>query len=100
MKARAAAALPLWLLVGSSGLAGTLAFAAVRASRAGCVDAGIADVIAVAGIAGFGLAVATLLLVGSVPRYRSAAAALAAVSTLALSVYAMVAFLSTGASCS
>lgn len=97
MKTRSAAALPLWILVGSAGLAGTLAFTAVRASRVGCVSPGTADLIAVGGIAGFGLATATLLLVGAVPRYRRAVPALAAISALAVSVYAMVAFLTTDA---
>jgi hypothetical protein len=93
MKSRAAAALRLWLLIGSASLAGTVAFTAVRASRSGCVGSGTADLIAVAGLAGFGLAVATLLLVGAVSRYRSAAPALAAFSALALSIYAMVSLL-------
>ena len=93
MKTRAAAALPLWILVGSAGLAATLAFTAVRASRIGCFSSGTADLIAVGGIAGFGLAVSTLLLVGAVPRYRRAAPAVAAISALGLSVYAMIAFL-------
>jgi hypothetical protein len=97
MKTRSAVALPLWILVGSAGLAGTLAFTAVRASRVGCVSSGTADLIAVGGIAGLGLAVATLLLVGAVPRYRKALPALAAVSALVLSVYAIVTFLTTDA---
>ena len=83
MKTRAAAALPLWILVALAGLAG----------------AGTAGLIAVAGIAGFGLAVGTLLLVGAVSHYRSAVPALAALAALALSAYAMVAFLTSGASC-
>lgn len=97
MKTRSAVALPLWILLGSAGLAGTLAFTAVHASRVGCVSSGTGSVIAVGGIAGFGLAVATLLLVGAVPRYRRALPALGAVSALVLSVYAMVAFLTTDA---
>jgi hypothetical protein len=100
VKASSAAALVHWILVGSAGLAGTLAFTAVQASRAGCVSSATGDLIAVAGIAGFGLALATLLLVGAVPRYRSATPALAAISALALSVYAMVALLARdGATC-
>ncbi len=93
MKTRTAAALPLWILVGVAGLAGTLAFTAVRGSRIGCVGSGTADVIAVVGVAGVSLAVATLLLVGAVSHFRSVPAALAAISALALSGYAMVAFL-------
>jgi hypothetical protein len=93
MKTRAAAALPVWLLVALAGLAGTLAFTAAQASRFGCAGSGTTNVIAVAGIAGFGLAVATLLLVGAVPSYRRAVPALAAFSVLGLSLYAIVSFL-------
>jgi hypothetical protein len=100
VKTRAAAALPLWLLVASAGLAGTLAFTAVRASRFGCAGPVTTNVIAISGIAGFGLAVGTLLLVGAVSRYRSTIPALAALSALALSTYATVAFLTNGATCS
>lgn len=82
-----------WLLVGSAGLAGTLAFTAARASQTGCAGSGLSNLIAVAGIGGFGLAVATLLLVGAVPRYRSLGPALVALSALGLSTYAMIAFL-------
>ena len=97
MKTRSAVALPLWILVGSAGLAGTLAFTAVHASRIGCVSSGTADLIAVGGVAGFGLSIATVLLVGAVHRHRRALPALAAVSALVLSVYAIVAFLTTDA---
>jgi hypothetical protein len=100
MKTRSAVALPLWVLVASAGVAGTLAFVAVTASRAGCVESRTADLIAVAGIAGFGLGLATLLLVAAVPRYRSAVPAFTALSALALSVYAMVASLTTATPCS
>jgi hypothetical protein len=93
MRRPSAAALGHWLLVGSAGLAGALAFAAVRASRAGCADSGLADLIAVVGLAGFGLAVATLLLVGTVSRYRSAVPAVAALFALGLSAYALISFL-------
>ena len=93
MKTRTAAALPLWILVGFAGLAGTLAFTAVLASEIGCVGPGTASLIAVAGVAGVSLGLATLLLVGAVARYRSVAAAVSAISALALSSYAMVAFL-------
>ena len=93
MKTGAAAALPLWITVASAGLAGTIAFTAVRASRIGCVPPGTADMIAVAGVAGLGLGVAALLLVGAVSRYRSVAAGAMAVSALAMSSYATVAFL-------
>ena len=89
-----AAALAHWILVGFAGLAGTLAFTAARASRIGCAGGGMTDLIAVAGIGGFGLAVATLLLVGAVPRYRGVAPVLVALSALALSSYAMILFLS------
>jgi hypothetical protein len=100
MKTRSAAALSVWIMVGSAALAGTLAFTAVQASRVGCVNHGTANLIAVGGIAGFGLAVATLLVVAGVPRYRGAAPALGAILALALSIYAVVAFLARdGGSC-
>jgi hypothetical protein len=89
-----AAALAHWILVGLAGLAGTLAFTAARATRNGCAGAGLTDVVAVAGIAGFGLALATLLLISAVPRYRGVVPVLVALSALALSGYAMIAFLS------
>ena len=93
MRKRAAAALGHWLLIGSAGLAGTLAFVAARASRSGCVESSLADLIAVAGLAGFGLSLATLLLVGAVSRYRTAIPVLATLSALGLSIYALVSFL-------
>ena len=100
MKTRYAAALAQWLLVGTAGLAGTLAFTAVHASRVGCAGAGTTNLIAVGGIAGFGLSLASLLLVGAVSRHRSAAPALAALAALGLSTYALVTFLTRdGASC-
>jgi hypothetical protein len=89
-----AAALAHWILVGFAGLAGTLAFTAARATRSGCAGGGLTDVVAVAGIAGFGLGLATLLLLGAVPRYRSVAPVLVALSALALSTFAMIEFLS------
>jgi hypothetical protein len=95
-----APALAHWILVGTAGLAGTLAFTAVQASRVGCAGSGTTDLIAVGGIAGFGLALASLLVVGTVSRYRSAAPALTALAALGLSTYAIVAFLTReGASC-
>jgi hypothetical protein len=100
VKTRSASALAHWILVGTAGLAGTLAFTAVQASRVGCADSGTTDLIAVGGIAGFGLALASLLLVGAVSRYRSAAAAVGALTALGLSTYAIVTFLTRdGASC-
>jgi hypothetical protein len=89
-----AAALAHWILVGLAGLAGTLAFTAARATRNGCAGAGLTDVVAVTGIAGFGLALATLLLMSAVPRHRRVAPILVALSALALSGYAMIAFVS------
>jgi hypothetical protein len=100
VKTRSAATLAHWILVGTAGLAGTLTFTAVQASRVGCADSGTTDLIAVGGIAGFGLALASLLLVGAVSRYRSAAPALAALAALGLSTYAIVTFLTRdGATC-
>jgi hypothetical protein len=93
MKARVAAALPLWLTVGFAGAAGTIAFTGVQATRIGCVSATTADLIAVAAVAGLGLGVAALLLVGAVSDFRSVAAGAFALSALALSTYATVAFL-------
>jgi hypothetical protein len=89
-----AAALAHWILVGLAGLAGTLAFTAARATRAGCAGGSLTDVVAVAGIAGFGLGLATLLLISAVPRYRGVAPVLVALSALALSTFAMIEFLS------
>ena len=89
-----AAALAHWILVGLAGLAGTLAFTAARATRVGCAGGSLTDVVAVAGIAGFGLGLATLLLVSAVPRYRGVAPVLVALSALALSTFAMIEFLS------
>jgi hypothetical protein len=100
MKTRSAVALPLWVLVGSAGVTGTLASVAVRASRAGCMESRTADLIAVAGVAGVGLGLATLLLIAGLPRYRSALPAVTALSALALSGYAMVASLTTATTCS
>jgi hypothetical protein len=93
MKTRVAAALPIWALFGIAGLAATLSFTAVRATRAGCVSNGMADVIAVGGIAGLGLGLATLLLTWAVPQYRSRAVAIGTLLALGLSIYAVVTFL-------
>ncbi len=99
-RARAAAILPVWALVGMAGLASTLSFTAVEASRAGCVSAQIADFVAVAGIAGLGFAVSALLVVGAVPRYRAIPPAAGAGASFALSLYAVVTFLALdGATC-
>lgn len=92
-RARAAALLPVWALVGAAGLASTLSFAAVHASRAGCLETRAADLVSIGGIAGLGLALAALMMVGVVPRYRTAAAASGATAALALSVYTIVTFL-------
>jgi hypothetical protein len=100
-RARASALIPVWALVGAAGLAATLSFTAVQASRAGCIGARVADLVSVGGIAGLGLAVSALLLVGAVPRYRSPAPILGASVALALSLYAVVTFLALdGAACS
>lgn len=92
-RTRGAALLPLWAVVGMAGLASTLSFAAVEVSRPGCFGKQIADFVAVAGIAGVGLAVSALLLVGAVPRYRALPPAVGAAAALALSLYAVVTFL-------
>lgn len=92
-RARAAALLPVWVMVGLAGLASTLSFTAVQASRTGCIGTAIADFVAVGGIAGLGLAVSALLLVGAVPRYRALAPAAGAGTAFALSLYAVVTFL-------
>lgn len=100
-RARAAALLPVWVLVGTAGLASTLSFTAVHASRAGCFTTGTADLVSIAGMAGLGLAVSALLLVGAVPRYRTGAALAGASAALALSIYAVVTFLAqSGTACS
>jgi hypothetical protein len=93
-RAHAAALLPVWVVVGTAGLAATLSFTAVRASRSGCLGARTADLVSVAGVGGLGLAVAALLMVGAVPRYRTAAAVSGAAAALAVSAYAVVTFLS------
>ena len=99
-RARLAALLPVWALIGTAGLASTLSFVAVEASCSGCVGSGVADLISIGGMAGLGLAVAALLLVGTVPRYRAAAPALGACAALALSLYAVVTFLAqNGSAC-
>ncbi|HEX7254563.1 MAG TPA: hypothetical protein VF236_01415 [Gaiellaceae bacterium] len=92
-RARAAALLPVWALVGAAGLASTLSFTAVHASRAGCIPTRSADLVSIGSVAGLGLAVAALLMVGAVPRYRTGAAATGAAAALALSVYTVVTFL-------
>jgi hypothetical protein len=102
MKARARATelLPVWAVVAMAGLASTLAFITVQASRAGCIGTGVADFVAIAGIAGLGLAVSALLLVGAVPRYRALAPAFGASAALVLSLYAVVTLLAQdGAAC-
>jgi hypothetical protein len=99
-RARAAALAPVWALVGAAGLVATLSFTAVQASRAGCIETRVADLVSVGGIAGLGLAVSALLLVGAVPRYRAPAPVLGASAALALSLYAVVTFLAQdGAAC-
>ncbi len=99
-RARATARVPVWAVVGTAGLAATLSFTAVLASRTGCIGAGVADLVSVGGIAGLGLAVSALLLVGAVPRYRAPAPVLGASAALALSLYAVVTFLAQdGATC-
>ncbi len=92
-RARAVALLPVWALIGLAGLASTLSFTAVAASRTGCIETRIAELVAVGGIAGLGLAVSALLMVTAVPRLRAFPQALGAVSALALSVYAVVTYL-------
>jgi hypothetical protein len=93
-RARAAALLPVWAVVGTAGLASTLSFTAVQASRRGCIGAQVAELVSVAAMAGLGLAVAALLMVGAVPRYRTAAAVIGATVALGLSIYTVVTFLS------
>jgi len=101
VRARATAPVSVWAIVGAAGLAATLSFTAVEASRGGCIDAGVAEIVSVGGIAGLGLAVSALLLVGAVPRYRSPAPVLGASVALVLSLYAVVTFLAQdGATCS
>ena len=99
-RVHAAALLPVWAIVGMAGLASTLSFTAVQASRGGCIGTQVADFVAVGGIAGLGFAVSALLLVGAVPRYRALPPAAGAVAALALSLYAVVTFLAQdGAAC-
>lgn len=93
-RARAAALLPVWILVGSAGLASTLSSTAVHASRTGCVGGQLAGFVSIAAMAGLGLAVATLMMVGAVPRYRTTAATIGAIAAFGLSVYTVVTFLS------
>ena len=92
-RARAAALLPVWAVVTAAGLASTLSFSAVLASGPGCLGTALADLVSIAGVAGLGLAVAALLMVVSVPRYRTAAGGAGALGSFALSVYTVVAFL-------
>jgi hypothetical protein len=99
-KARHAALLPVWGLVGTAWLAAVLSFSAVHASRIGCMASPFADLVAVGGIAGLGVAAASLVLVAAVPENRSAVRAAAAFAPLAVSVYAVVALLArNGAIC-
>jgi hypothetical protein len=99
-RARAAAPLPVWALIALAGLASTLSFTAVQASRTGCIGAGVADLVSILGIAGLGLALTALLVLGAVPRYRALPPVFGALATLGLSAYAVVTFLAQeGASC-
>lgn len=99
-RARAAAPLPVWVLIALAGLASSLSFTAVVGSRAGCIDTGVAGLVSILAIAGLGLAVAALLVVGTVSRYRALLPAFGAVTALVLSVYAVVTFLAqNGAAC-
>ena len=99
-RARATALVPVWALVGIAGLAATLSFTAVQGSRSGCIGTRVADFVAIGGIAGLGLAVSALLLVGAVPRYRALAPAIGASAALVLSLYAVVTLLAQdGAAC-
>jgi hypothetical protein len=91
---RTAAALPIWSLVGLAGLAGAVALAAAQGTRVGCATGSVGDLISVGGIAGVGLAVATLLIVGAVPRYRAPAPAIGAFVALIVSISAVVSYLS------
>lgn len=93
-RARAAALLPVWVLVAAAALPATLAWTIVSASRRGCLESALADLVSVGSIAGVGFALAALLLVAAVPVYRSGAAAGAATGAFALSVHAVVTFLS------
>jgi hypothetical protein len=92
-RAPATAPVPVWALVGAAGLAATLSFTAVQASLAGCISTRVADLVSIGGIAGIGLAVSTLVLVGAVPRYRAPAPVVGAAAALALSLYAVVTLL-------
>ncbi len=91
-RVRSEAALPAWVLVGTAGLAATLSFTAVHASRNGCIGGQVAD-LPVGGIAGLGLAISALLVVSALPRHRRLPLTVGAVGALALSLYAVVAFL-------
>ncbi len=92
-RVRSEAALPAWVLVGTAGLAATLSFTAVHASRNGCIGGQVADLVSVGGIAGLGLAISALLVVSALPRHRRLPLTVGAVGALALSLYALVAFL-------
>jgi hypothetical protein len=99
-RGRATALLPVWAFVGTAGLAATLSFTAVQASRSGCIGTRVADFVSIGGIAGLGLAVSALLLVGAVPRYRAPAPAFGAAAALVLSLYTVVTYLAQdGAAC-
>jgi hypothetical protein len=99
-RARAAAPLQVWVLIALAGLASTLSFTAVQGSRAGCIGAGVADLVSILGIAGLGFAVASLLVVGAVPRYRALPPVFGAATALVLSAYAVVTLLAqNGAAC-
>jgi hypothetical protein len=99
-RARAAAPLQVWVLIALAGLASTLSFTAVQGSRTGCMGADVAELVSVLGIAGLGLALASLLVVGADPRNRALAPAFSATVALALSGYAVVTLLAQdGAAC-
>lgn len=98
-RARAAALFPVWALVGAAGLASSLAVSGVLAAQTGCLARGLADLVAVWGMTGLGLAISTLLVVGAVPRYRTLPPTLGATAAFALSVYALLAYLTQSPTC-
>lgn len=99
-RARAAAPLQVWALIALAGLASTLSFTAVHGSRTGCIGADVADLVSILGIAGLGLAVASLLIVVGVPPYRAVPPVFGAAAALVLSAYAVVTLLAQdGAAC-
>lgn len=99
-RARAAAPLQVWVLIALAGVASTLSFTAVRASRTGCIGADVADLVSILGIAGLGLGVTALLVVVAVPRNRAVPPLFGAAAALVLSAYAVVTLLAQdGAAC-